>query len=131
MPDKRLDDLEKALNKAQNSGTLTQKPKAPKPASNASMASGMRAGTEFIVALVLPTVAGYFIDDWLGTKPIFMILLLFLGMGAGFMNIYKISQNLGSGVGYVKANKGLQNQDEKAKNPQLSNPLDSKVNDDP
>lgn len=135
--DPRLNILEKRLQEARAADGLTQTPKPAKPADNTAMATGMRAGTEFIVALVVPTIAGYFLDQWLGTKPFLMILLLFLGVGAGFMNIYRISQGLGSAVGYKNAPKTtqspggeLQKKDEPATTAQLSDLVDSKARDD-
>lgn len=133
MPDQRLDQLETALKKAQDSDGLTHKPKPVIKASsdNSSLAFGMRVGTEFIVSVTAPAVLGYFLDSWLGTKPFLMLLLLFLGIGAGFMSIYKITQNMGSSVGFSKPTKDLQNQGETAKSSQLSNLKETEDNDDP
>ena len=36
-------------------------------------------------------VAGYFIDRWLGTSPLFMLLLLFAGLFAGIRNFLRIA----------------------------------------
>lgn len=41
--------------------------------------------TTISLTAVLPAVGGYFIDNWLGTKIVFILLGLLLGMtGAGF-----------------------------------------------
>ena len=48
--------------------------------------------TTISLTAVLPAVGGYFIDNWLGTKMVFILIGLALGMtGAGFqlMNLVK------------------------------------------
>ncbi len=49
----------------------------------------LRAGTDMVAAIMVGTFLGYWLDSWLGTRPWFMILLLFLGFAAGFLNIYR------------------------------------------
>ena len=49
----------------------------------------IKAGTDFIAALVVGVVLGYWIDRWLHTTPIGIIIFLFLGFAAGFMNLYR------------------------------------------
>lgn len=132
MSDQRLDILEKKLEEARVSKSLTgQQQKSSLKNDDGAMRFGLRAGTEFIVALTVPALLGYVLDGWLETRPIFMILLLLLGVGAGFTNIYRISQNLGSSVGYAQAKGELQKNDKTATSSQLSNLPKSKVNDDP
>lgn len=40
------------------------------------------------------------LDTWLGTSPIFMIVLFFLGAGAGMLNIWRMATGHGLKVGY-------------------------------
>ncbi len=37
---------------------------------------------------------GYWVDKWSGTKPLFLIIGLFLGLFAGFYNMFKVLQRL-------------------------------------
>jgi ATP synthase protein I len=37
---------------------------------------------------------GWLLDGWLGTKPLFMIVLMILGMGAGILNVVRASKEL-------------------------------------
>lgn len=64
----------------------------PDPAKRA-MASGygmaLRLAIEMVAALGVSVFLGYWIDDALGTAPLFMIILLIMGMGAGFINVYR------------------------------------------
>jgi ATP synthase protein I len=79
---------------------------APKPdtpsAEAENMSVGMRAGTELIGAIAGAALIGYGLDQWLGTKPWLMIVMLILGVGAGFLNVWKTTQNMGSGTGPKK-----------------------------
>jgi ATP synthase protein I len=52
-------------------------------------ARAMRAGVELTAALLVSGFIGYWLDKWLNTKPLFMILLFFMGFAAGFLNIYR------------------------------------------
>lgn len=65
---------------------------------------GIQAGVELVGAIFLPTAIGYFIDGYFDTRPLFMLILFFLGICTGFYNVYRISQNMGTAVG-VKKNK--------------------------
>jgi ATP synthase protein I len=49
----------------------------------------IKAATDFVAALVVGVFLGYWIDRWLHTTPIGIIIFLFLGFGAGFMNLYR------------------------------------------
>ena len=40
------------------------------------------------------------LDTWLGTSPIFMIVMFFLGAGAGMLNIWRMATGHGLKVGY-------------------------------
>lgn len=65
---------------------------------------GIQAGVELVGAIFIPTAIGYFIDGYFETRPLFMLILFFLGICTGFYNVYRISQNMGTAVG-VKKNK--------------------------
>jgi ATP synthase protein I len=38
---------------------------------------------------------GYYTDRWLGTSPLFTLLLLVLGIAAGFYNMYRMAKRYG------------------------------------
>ena len=61
---------------------------ARKPESRKNNAA-LKAATDFFAALVVGVVLGYWIDRWLHTKPFGIIIFLFLGFGAGFLNLYR------------------------------------------
>jgi ATP synthase protein I len=41
-----------------------------------------------------PTVAGFFVDRWLGTLPLFMLVGLVLGFVASLFYVYRAIRNL-------------------------------------
>lgn len=81
-------------------------PTAPKQAQPGDAATGkaMRAATELVAALMVGGFLGYWLDTWLNTKPLFMILLFFAGFAAGFLNIYRAQtgQEFKVGMGELK-----------------------------
>lgn len=68
----------------------------------AGAASGMRAGAELIAGPIAGGLLGYGVDRWLGTKPIFLVALLILGVITGFVNVWRLSNGYGTSVGYKK-----------------------------
>ncbi|MEZ5824719.1 MAG: AtpZ/AtpI family protein [Geminicoccaceae bacterium] len=60
---------------------------------NASSAhAGLHIGVELVAGVMFGVVVGYFLDGWLGTRPIFLVVLLVLGMAAGTLNAYRYIQ---------------------------------------
>ena len=50
-------------------------------------------GINMVVPIALCSVAGYYLDRWLGTSCI-VIILFFVGAVAGFRNIYIFSKRI-------------------------------------
>ncbi len=57
----------------------------------------MRFGIDVVAGVIVGAGAGYFIDAKAGTKPLFFILLLFLGLAGGLLNVFR------SNARYVQA----------------------------
>lgn len=55
----------------------------------AAAGRGMRAAAEMIGGVIVGGVLGWYLDQWLGTKPWLFILFFLLGSGAGMMNIIR------------------------------------------
>lgn len=66
----------------------------------AGTGKALRASTDLVAALIVGGFLGYWIDQWLGTKPWGMIIFFFLGFAAGFMSIYKAQMGQGYGIGF-------------------------------
>ncbi|MBE5882000.1 MAG: AtpZ/AtpI family protein [Lachnospiraceae bacterium] len=58
-----------------------------------SLAMITQFGINMIVPIVLCSFAGYYLDRWLGTSYI-VIILFFVGAMAGFRNIYIFSKKI-------------------------------------
>jgi len=61
---------------------------------------GVRIGVELVVAIVVSTGLGWAIDRWFGTRPWGMIVLFFLGVAAGMLNVYRAVTGVKGPVGY-------------------------------
>ena len=56
---------------------------------SSAMALAMRAGSEFVAAIVVGGFIGWLLDAFLGTKPWLMIAFFFLGVAAGVVNVIR------------------------------------------
>lgn len=52
--------------------------------------TGMKAGSEFIAAVLGGGFVGYFADKFLGTTPLFMIFMMLVGFGYGIYRAYSV-----------------------------------------
>jgi ATP synthase protein I len=66
-------------------------PGAPKPPDNtaSAMSMGLRAGSEFVAAILVGGAIGWGIDRLLGSKPAFTIVFFLLGVAAGVWNVIR------------------------------------------
>lgn len=53
------------------------------------MSFGMRVGVELFAGILVGSGIGYGIDYFAHTLPLFLIIFMIVGAGAGFWNIYK------------------------------------------
>ena len=97
-----LNDLERKLEEASRKHVIT--PEQARDAEN--LGTGMKAGTELVGCVIVGAVFGYMLDNWLGTKPVFLIIMLILGVIAGFVNVWRTTQNIGTNIGYSQLHKG-------------------------
>ena len=58
------------------------------------MSYGFRMVADFVAAIIVGGVIGYFADSFLGTKPWLLILLLILGFIAGVRNTMRTYQRM-------------------------------------
>src|SRR5215475_4426932 len=61
---------------------------------------GLRIGIELVVAIGIATGLGWALDRWFGTRPWGMVVLFFLGVAAGMMNVYRAVAGIRGPVGY-------------------------------
>jgi ATP synthase protein I len=98
--DKKLSDLQAQIDAMK--AKTNPEPDKKAEANAEAMSLGMRAGTELVGTIGGSALIGYGLDRWLETKPWLLIVMLVLGTGAAFFNIYKTTQNGGSAVGFKK-----------------------------
>jgi len=49
----------------------------------------MNLGMQLAIAVIIGTALGYWLDNKLGSSPLFLLLGVLMGSTAGFMNIYR------------------------------------------
>ena len=93
-----LDNLKNKIDKTRGPDTSAEDAAREEHADNVS--KGARAGAELVGCIGGGAVIGLLLDNWLGTKPWFLIIMLMLGIVAAFVNIYRATQNIGTSIGY-------------------------------
>jgi ATP synthase protein I len=74
------------------------------PGLQQGLALGLRIGIELVTAVVVSVALGWAIDRWLGTRPWVMLVMFFLGIAAGMLNVYRAVTRTGGAVGYRRGN---------------------------
>jgi ATP synthase protein I len=54
-----------------------------------SLGAVSAVGIAFVLAIVFGFLIGFFLDKWLGTSPLFLIIFFFVGMAAGIVNVVR------------------------------------------
>jgi len=57
---------------------------------NAMHRWGIRVGTDLVASTMIGLGAGYLLDQWLGTRPVFLLIFFLFGTAAGFLNLYRV-----------------------------------------
>lgn len=78
-----------------------------------NMRLGLRAGTELIAAIIVGGGIGHYLDKSFDTKPLFFLALLVLGVITGFVNVWRVTQNIGTAVGIGHQLREKQNRETK------------------
>lgn len=102
--DPRLEKIKSELNAIKDSKNKAEKKQTAKDADSESLSVGLRAGAELITSIAAGGLIGYALDNWLETKPIFLIAMLILGVITGFINVWRTTQNIGYQVGFKDIN---------------------------
>ena len=69
------------------------------------LSSLSRVATELVAGLIIGTGLGLLIDNWLETKPLFLIIFFFLGAFAGIYNLWRQLSGNGLKIGYFDKGK--------------------------
>jgi ATP synthase protein I len=54
-----------------------------------TMGQGMRAAADLIGGIVVGGVIGWYLDQWLGTRPWLLIVFFLVGFAAGLLNVIR------------------------------------------
>lgn len=117
--DPKLQKLDQELKAARQEFEDDYNPKSKADEENVGL--GARAGVELVGAVIGGALVGYGIDYYFETSPIFFLSFTVLGIITGFYNIYKITMNFGTSVGF----KGLKSPQKDAKQSQNFSSYDS------
>ena len=109
-PHKPLNDLGSRLKATR--GPEDKEPQIRGRGTQSGLGQGLRIGIEMVVSVAVGAGIGYFIDGWADTRPLFMIVFLFLGFAAGIMNVLRIVRGLDEAVGLGRAMREKEARDE-------------------
>jgi ATP synthase protein I len=84
-----LRDLEGKLRKARGRGHAQDEDRPP-----SKLGVAFRLSTEFVAAPVVGGAIGWGLDRLFGTTPIFLLVMFFLGVAAGFRNILRAAKKM-------------------------------------
>jgi ATP synthase protein I len=110
-----LRELGRRIEGAQRARDATDRAQATRQSAKpmgSALALAWRIGLELIVAILVATGLGWAFDRWLGTQPWGMILMFFLGVAAGMVNVWRAVMGMGMTVGYGKASAAAEEEDE-------------------
>ena len=85
-----FDDLKKKIELTKNKINLSKN-------NNNILGLALRISTELVAAVFVATFIGYYLDKWLGTKPIFIIILFIVGIAAGIFNVVRSAKMINKG----------------------------------
>ena len=87
----RLEALSAALDKRQHDQADRADAEAANLRTGRAMSLGFRVLSEFVAGIIVGALMGWYIDDWLGTKPVLLIIMTMFGTAAGFWNVYRLA----------------------------------------
>lgn len=64
-----------------------------------AMATGFRVASELLAGVLVGAFIGWWIDRWLGSSPIALIVLTLVGTASGFWNVYRLAARPTGGPG--------------------------------
>ncbi|MBL4756617.1 MAG: AtpZ/AtpI family protein [Rhizobiales bacterium] len=87
----RLRDLKGRLGKAEKARNSGEEPDNQRAS---SIGLAFRLATELVVGLLVGGVIGWFLDRWLGTSPIMLLVFFALGAAAGILNVIRTAREM-------------------------------------
>jgi ATP synthase protein I len=93
---RRIEGAKRALDET----SLERAPREDAKPLGSALAFAWRIGIELLVAILVATGLGWAFDRWHGTRPWGMIVMFFLGIAAGMVNVWRAVTGMGMAVGY-------------------------------
>lgn len=89
------DDLQRIGQRIKDLTRKEQLARKDKPASSFAYAAktGFRVGTELLSGVLVGAALGFILDKTFDTKPMLLIIFLFLGGAAGILNVYRFAKS--------------------------------------
>ena len=104
-----LDEFGQKLKKARESEKTRRLWKSNiNKAPNSALGVAFRVSVELVSAVAVGFAIGWGFDQLLDTRPWFMVVLTFLGFGAGVMNVYRMAVGMNNTIGYSGKNDASQ-----------------------
>ena len=94
----------KTMTHPRRASNLVATPQPPPPP-----LGGLRLTADFLSPIVVGIFLGFWLDRWSNTTPLFLLLLFFLGVGAGFWNLYRMAKRIDEHNRALDANAGSEN----------------------
>lgn len=83
--------FEKRLEAARKKQGMDPAPADPVGSTQPSaMGVGVRVGVELVAALIVGVGIGWYLDRWLRTSPLFLVVFFLLGGAAGIANVWRM-----------------------------------------
>jgi len=97
-----LENLESRLREAR-----AEQAPSPEPTStHRQMGLAYRVLVEMIAGVGVGAAIGWALDKWLGTQPILLLAMIFLGFAAGMLNVLRAIRMAGGGWGQTPPRRG-------------------------
>ncbi len=87
--DDRLKSLEIRLQVARARGKQQEK----SPSRGVVLGRAFRLVSELVIGLVAGGVIGWYLDQWLGTSPLMLLIFFVLGVAAGVLNVMRAAKS--------------------------------------
>jgi len=104
-----LSRLQKRIDEARERSEAAERPDPAKRATSKGYGMAIRLAMEMVAALAVSVGLGLWLDDELGVAPLFLIILLVMGMAAGVLNVYRTVSGFTHGPLLEKQDKGKNN----------------------
>ncbi len=88
----RLEKLGAALHKVDEAQAARDAPPPERTGYSKALSVGLNAFAEFVGALVAGGLIGWKADEWFGTAPWLLVVMLMLSVAAGFWNIFRLAK---------------------------------------